>query len=52
MTNHSLRFNVDVIVYPCPNPDAGLAKLCQLTGSPESATNVFKIIKCHENTNV
>ena len=29
MDNYILLFYMNTIIYPSPNPDAGLAKLCQ-----------------------
>ena len=28
VSNYISLFHMDVITYPCPNPDAGLANLC------------------------
>ena len=32
MNNHIQKFTLDVITYPCNNPDAGLANVCYLMG--------------------
>ena len=42
MINHIPLFYVDVIIHPCPSPNAGLANLCK--GGPRSL--IVKVITC------
>ena len=50
-SNYIPLFYMNVMAYPCPNPDAGLAKLCQQNEFPgfKGESSLYKWT-VHRNT--
>ena len=42
MCHYVIQFYVDLIAYPCHNPDAGLANLCYWRRPEDSNTKLYK----------